>query len=166
MKVQWNGEKLLNTIIYNEKKLAEFYRQIASTADEGKGALFFEKLAQDEERHESIYTALLKQFEGRSVIELEEDDAAYMDLLLQFNLVDSFDEILKDSKRIWGRTQIYDLAERVERDAVYFVTELMRLYPDLAPEQMNTILKEEKKHLQMILERQKDYAYAYGGRGM
>ncbi len=164
MTVQWNGEKLLNTIIFNEKKVAEFYRQIAANGDEKKGALFFEKLAQDEERHESIYTALLKQFEGKSIIELEEDDANYMDLLLQFNLANDFDEILNDSKRIWGRTQIYDLAERVERDAVFFVSELMRLYPDLAPEQMAIILKEEKKHLQMILERQRDFAMA--GRGM
>lgn len=163
MAVQWDGGKLLNTIIFNEKKVAEFYRQIAANTEDGKG-LFFEKLAQDEERHEAIYIALLKQFEGNTMIELEEDDANYLDLLLQFNLVADFDKILSDSEKKLSRTQIYDLAERVERDAVHFVSELMRLYPDLAPEQMNIILKEEKKHLHMILERQRDYAMA--GRGM
>lgn len=163
MTVQWDGAELLNTIIFNEKKVAEFYRQIAANADPKTGSLFFEKLAQDEERHESIYIALLQQMEGRTMLDLEEDDAAYMDLLLEFNLAKDFDDILKDSKRILGRTQIYDLAERVERDAVFFVSELMRLYPDLAPEQMAIILKEEKKHLSMILERQRDYALGVGG---
>lgn len=161
MAVQWDGERLLNTIILNEKKVAEFYRNIAAKAD--KGELFFEKLAQDEERHEQIYASLLKQMEGKTILQLEADEAEYMDLLLQFNITDSFDEILADSERIWGRNQIYDLAERVERDAVYFVTELMRLYPDLAPEQMDIILREEKKHLAMILERQRDFNLAPGG---
>jgi len=163
MAVKWDGQQLLNTIIFNEKKVAEFYRQIAANADPKTGSLFFEKLAQDEERHDQIYVALLKQMEGNTVLELEEDDAAYMDLLLEFNLAESFDKILQDSEKKLSRTQIYDLAERVERDAVQFVSELMRLYPDLAPEQMAIILKEEKKHLHMILERQRDFALGAGG---
>lgn len=161
MTVQWDGEKLLKTIILNEQRVAEFYRNIAAKAD--KGELFFEKLAQDEERHEQIYTALVKQMEGKTVLNLEQEEAEYMDLLLQFNITDSFDEILADSGKLLGRNQIYDLAERVERDAVFFVTELIRLYPDLAPEQMEIILREEKKHLAMILERQRDFNLAPGG---
>lgn len=163
MTVQWDGKKLLETIIYNEKKIAELYRKIAANAEKGKGALFFEKLAGDEERHEQIYIALLKQFEGGGFVDLEEDDAAYMDLLLEFNLVDEFEKVVNDAKKIYGRTQIYALAERVERDAVLFVSELMRLYPELAPEQLPIILQEEKKHLHMILERQRDLALATGG---
>lgn len=161
MTVQWDGEKLLQTIIVNEKKVAEFYRNIAAKAD--KGELFFEKLAQDEELHEQIYAALLEKMQGNTLLQLDTDDADYMDLLLQFNSTESFDRILHDAKRIWGKQQIYELAERVERDAVTFVTELMRLYPDLAPEQMEIILKEEKKHLAMILERQRDFALGAGG---
>ncbi len=161
MTVQWDGEKLLKTIILNEQRVAEFYRNIAAKAD--KGELFFEKLAQDEERHEQSYTALVKQMEGKTVLNLEQEEAEYMDLLLQFNITDSFDEILADSGKLLGRNQIYDLAERVERDAVFFVTELIRLYPDLAPEQMEIILREEKKHLAMILERQRDFNLAPGG---
>lgn len=161
MTVQWDGERLISTIILNEKKVAEFYRNIAAKAD--KGELFFEKLAQDEERHEQIYAALLKQMEGNTLLELEREDAEYLDLLLQFNLTSSFDAILADAKKLWGRNQIYELAERVERDAVFFVSELMRLYPDLAPEQMDLILREEKKHLAMILERQRDFNLGVGG---
>lgn len=161
MAVQWDGEKLLNTIRLNEQKVASFYRDIASKAD--KGEMFFEKLAKDEERHEQIYAKLLEQIKGSAVLELEAEDAEYMDLLLQFNLADSFDDILADADKIRGRNQIYALAERVERDAVFFVTELMRLYPDLAPEQMEIILREEKKHLAMVLERQRDFNLAPGG---
>jgi hypothetical protein len=39
-----------------------------------------------------------------------------------------------------------------------FVTELARVYPDLAKGDLETILKEEKKHLRTILEKKTDRA--------
>ena len=52
------------------------------------------------------------------------------------------------------RDQILDIAERAERDAILFVSELQKMYPDMATDEMGIILNEERKHLKMVLEKQ------------
>lgn len=162
MTVKWNGTNLLKTIAENEAGATKFYRAIAEEARIGEQ--FFELLAQDEERHEKIYNALLKRFEKNIEIELEESDAKYMDLLIEAN--NPFDdELIEKAKKMWDKRQIFDIAEQAERDAVLFVTELQRLYPDMAAEEMAIILKEEKSHLQKVLERKRESQPMFG-RGM
>lgn len=162
MTVKWNGTNLLKTIAENEAGATKFYRAIADEARIGEQ--FFELLAQDEERHEKIYNALLKRFEKNIEIELEESDAKYMDLLIEAN--NPFDdELIEKAKKMWDKRQIFDIAEQAERDAVLFVTELQRLYPDMAAEEMEIILKEEKSHLQKVLERKRESQPMFG-RGM
>jgi len=160
MTVTWNGTKLLKTIAENEARATKLYRAIAGEARIGEQ--FFEKLADDEERHEKIYNALLTRFSEN--IELEENDAEYMDLLVENNVL--FDEeLIEKARNILTKQQIFDLAEKAERDAVMFVSELQRLYPNLAKEEMEIILKEEKNHLKKVLERKKESQPLFG-RGM
>lgn len=160
--VKWNGRNLLKTIAENEKEETKLYRMFASEARIGEK--FFELLAQDEERHEKIYNALLEKYSDKLELEMEESDAEYMDLLIESNIgVD--DELVEKAKKIFTKSQIFDLAERAERDAVLFVTELQRLYPDLAKDEMAIILKEEKSHLKKVLERKKESQPMFG-RGM
>ena len=47
MSISFNGEKLLQTMILNEKRVAEFYRELATEMSEGKGSKVFELLAKD-----------------------------------------------------------------------------------------------------------------------
>lgn len=159
MTVKWDGTKLLKSIAENEAGAANLYRAIASEIRIGEQ--FFEKLAQDEERHEKIYDALLKKYAKNIELELEESDAEYMDLLIENNVL--FDEgLIEKAKKVFTKSQIFDIAEKSERDAVLFVTELQRLYPDLAKDEMEIILKEEKKHLKMILERKTESQPLFG----
>ncbi|MEL7647705.1 MAG: hypothetical protein AAGU76_06400 [Sedimentibacter sp.] len=153
MSVKWNGTKLLKTIAGNEAAAAKFYRDIAAEARIGEK--FFEILATDEERHEKIYNALMDKHSKDIEVELDETDAEYMDSLIENNLV--FDEMLiENAKKLFSKDQIFDLAEKAERDTVMYVVELQRLYPDLASDEMNIILKEEKSHLKMVLDRKKE----------
>lgn len=159
MAVKWDGTKLLKSISENESSAANLYRAIAGEIRIGEQ--FFEKLAQDEERHKKIYDALLIKYSKNIELELEENDAEYMDLLIKNNVL--FDEKLIDkAKNVFTKSQIFDIAERAERDAVLFVTELQRLYPDLAKDEMSIILNEEKKHLKMILERKTESQPMFG----
>ncbi len=162
MTVKWNGTNLLKTIAENEAGATKFYRAIAQEARIGEQ--FFEQLAQDEERHEKIYNALLKRFEKNIEIELEESDAKYVDLLIEANTPFD-DELIEKARKIWDKRQIFEIAEQAERDAVLFVTELQRLYPDMANEEIAIILKEEKSHLQKVLERKRESQPMFG-RGM
>lgn len=152
MSVKWDGARLLKSIAENEVSAAKLYRAIAENANIGEK--FFEKLAEDEERHKKIYDGLLKKYAEDLELNLEKDDAEYIDLLIDNNTV--FDESLIDkAKHISVKSQILDIAERSERDAVLFVTELQRLFPNLAKDEVEIILKEEKKHLQFVLEKKK-----------
>jgi rubrerythrin len=160
--VKWNGRNLLKTIAENEAAATKLYRAIASEARIGEQ--FFELLAKDEERHEKIYNALFKEFSDKMDVELEQSDAEYVDLLVESNVLFD-DELVEEAKKIFTKSQIFDLAERAERDAVLFVTELQRLYPDLAKEEMAIILKEEQSHLKQVLERKKESQPMFG-RGM
>ena len=162
MTVKWNGTNLLKTIAENEAGATKLYRAIASEARIGEQ--FFEKLAQDEERHEKIYNALLAKFSKNIDLELEKGDAEYIDLLVENNML--FDEeLIEKAKKLFTKDQIFDLAEKAERDAVLFVTELQNLYPDLAKDEIAIILKEEKGHLKKVLERRKESQPLFG-RGM
>lgn len=160
--VKWNGKNLLKTIAENETSATKLYRAIASEARIGEQ--FFEMLAKDEERHEKIYNALLREFSEKMDLELEQADAEYIDLLVESNVLFD-DELIENAKKIFTKAQIFDIAERAERDAVLFVTELQRLYPDLAKEEMAIILKEEQAHLKKVLERKKESQPMFG-RGM
>ena len=153
MNVKWNGTKLLKTIAENEAAAAKFYKTIAVEARIGEK--FFEILAKDEERHEGIYKALLDKHSKDVEVELDENEAGYMDALVENNLV--FDEkLIEKAKNMFTKDQIFDLAEKAERDTVMCVNELQRLYPDLAKDEMEIILKEEKSHLKMVLDRKKE----------
>ncbi len=160
--VKWNGKNLLKTIAENEAGATRLYRAIAKEARIGEQ--FFESLAQDEERHEKIYNALFEEFSGKMDLELEKSDAEYVDLLVDSNVLWD-DELVEKAKKIFTKSQIFDLAERAERDAVLFVTELQRLYPDMAKNEMAIILKEEQAHLKKVLERKKESQPMFG-RGM
>jgi len=46
-----------------------------------------------------------------------------------------------------------DLAEKMEKDGILFVYQMMQLYPDIAEKEMKAILREEKNHLQMVRDR-------------
>ncbi|HBD63175.1 MAG TPA: hypothetical protein DC038_01940 [Clostridiales bacterium] len=162
MTVKWNGVNLLKTIAENEKSATRLYKAIDAEARIGEK--FFEQLAEDEERHEKIYNALLAKFEKEVEIEIEQSEAEYLDLLIESNSL--FDEeLIEKARKVFTKSQIFDIAEKAERDAVLFVTELQKLYPDLAKEEMAIILNEEKKHLKKILERKRESQPMFG-RGM
>ena len=151
MPVNWDGTKLLKTIVANEESMAKLYRAIAENAN--IGAKFFEILAADEERHKKIYEALSVKYADKLGLELDEAYSEYIDLLIRRNVV--FDnKLIEDAKTIDRRDQILEIAERAERDAILFVSELQKMYPIMAKEEMAIILNEERKHLKMVLEKQ------------
>ncbi|MBW8381999.1 MAG: hypothetical protein K0M69_05690 [Youngiibacter sp.] len=156
MSVKWNGTKLVKLIADNEIKVAELYRTMAKEVNKGIGVQFFENLAKDEERHNMIYVALLGKVPDVGDVELDEDDARYLDLLIDNNFLSDSEAVVAKARKLFDKSQVFDIAERVETDSVMFVTELARVYPDLAKGDLETILKEEKKHLRTILEKKTD----------
>lgn len=151
MDKQWNGAAFFKMMAANEKAVAALYRQIADNAK--FGGKFFENLAKDEDRHYDIYTALLRKFEGSKelTVEVSEEKEQYLNLLIENNMLKDAEKILKKAAKVTNKDEIYDLAERAERDSVLFVEELINLFPNLQPEDFRVVLQEEKNHLRQVL---------------
>lgn len=156
MSIQLDGSKFLELIAENEKKVASLYRMIAQEAEIGQA--FFEKMAIDEDKHETIYRGILENYNKKLILNTDQASADYLDLLMENDLLADMDHLLESARKTHFKSQIFDLCERIERDSVMYVREFMDLYPEVAPEQMKIILAEEKKHLQMILEKKSDRA--------
>ncbi len=150
---KYDGIEFFKMMAANEKAVAALYRQVAGNAT--LGGKFFESLAKDEDRHFDIYTALLKKHAASKdlTIDVTDEQEKYLTLLIENNMLKDPDQILKKAAKATDKDEIYDLAERAERDSVLFVEELISLYPTLQPADFKTVLKEEKDHLTQVLSR-------------
>lgn len=157
MSVTLDGTKFLELIAGNETKVAKLYRQIGE--ETGIGKEFFEKMAKDEDKHELIYRGLIVRFTRELALETDPQRAEYVNLLMENDMLADVDSLLETARKVNFKSQIFDICERIERDSVLYVSEFMDLYPEIAPTEMKLILKEERKHLQMILEKKADRSF-------
>ncbi|HHX04276.1 MAG TPA: hypothetical protein GX733_08325 [Tissierellia bacterium] len=153
MEKKWTAKELFKGIVEFENRIGQLYDNIAEDVKEQFG-VFFENMAKDEYRHAKIYEALGQRVEEEGLVIPEEDQVYLSTLFDNSSLKDP--KILEDAKKIKNKWQILDLAEKVEREAIGYVRELAELFPDLAEDQVKVLLQEEKKHLQMVLDRKRD----------
>lgn len=150
---EWDGTEFFKMMAANEKAVGALYRQLAGDARFGEK--FFLNLARDEDRHFTLYTGFLKKFAGGKdlTVEVSEEDQKYLKLLIENNMLKDVNKLLEKAAKTTNKDEIYDLAERSERDSVLFVEELIGLFPQLQPEDFRLILKEEKDHLMQVMSR-------------
>lgn len=148
--------RLLDTIILNEEKSAALYRHIVKRLDRSADQAFFEELAADEDRHAKIYEAIRNKFRGTLLEDVEEGDEGYVHLLIRTNLFSRSQIGEEEMDSLLAKMDRYDLAEKMERDAIFYVLELQDLYPSIASEEIRLILKEERKHLQKVFAKKID----------
>lgn len=158
MAVQFDGIRLFKTLVLNENKVAEFYRTLASEMKEGKGKKLFERMASEEERHEKIYTALLNKLPDGGKVTLSQEDVDYIDILIKSNMFDDAEDSVSKVRGKYAKDDALTLAEKIERDGIIFVNELIRLYPNVAPDEIKVVLSEERKHLKSVLDAKMDMA--------
>lgn len=145
----YDGSNLIKTIIINEQKTNELYNTLMGQMQDEKAKALFKKLAEDEARHEKIYTKLLDTLPNSGVVQISEEDAIYTETLISANVFTN-DKVRKR----FSKDDALILAEKVERDGIMFIEQLKNLYPDWAKNELSIILQEEKKHLQFVLEKQ------------
>ncbi|MEN1759090.1 MULTISPECIES: ferritin family protein [Anoxynatronum] len=153
MAVEFNAGKLLQVLVRNEAKVAELYTNLAAQMEVGKGANLFQLLAEDEKRHEKIYTELLNRLPAAGVAEVSEEDLAYLESLMENDMFADVDVAMEKIKGKYTKDEALEIAEKVERDGIMYIYELQTLFPDLAPAEMKKILNEERRHLQAVLSR-------------
>ena len=147
----FDGRKLFQTIILHEAEVAKLYKNLAENMEDKKAKALFEKLSEDELRHEKIYKGLLEQLPNGGEVELADDEAEYVELLIKTHIFQN-----EDVKARYSKRDALVIAEKVERDAILFVEQVRSLFPDLIPEEFKTIMREEKKHLNYVMNSQFD----------
>ncbi|NLY72622.1 MAG: hypothetical protein GX079_02895 [Tissierellia bacterium] len=144
-----------------EERVGKFYDSISDEVRGGYGK-FFEKLAADEYRHAKIYTRLGEMASENETVILSDEDAEYIKNMFDNSVIGENFDFDKFSK-IRDKWQVLDIAERVEREATGYVQDVMGFFPDFAPDEVKILLKEEREHLKMILEKKNQMSSGFLG---
>lgn len=147
-----DGKAILELLAKNEQEVAKVYRYLAEDAKFGD--MFFEIMAKDEDRHHDVYLNLAKQADGGWVV--EKDDYDYFRLRLERSLLAKPEELVEKAKKIRDKMDVFELAERIERETVEIVRELQDIVPRFAPKELKLIEQQEKAHLKKVTERIRD----------
>lgn len=145
----YDGRKLLSTIIMTEENVAELYRDLSEKVNDTTAKKVFLNLSEDEEKHKNMYTNILGKLPNGGKVDLTEDEVEYTELLINTNIFTN-----EKVKIRYLKSDALVMAEKIERDSILFYTQLIRLFPDVAKDEMEIILKEEKKHLRKVTDSQ------------
>jgi len=148
--------QVMETLAKQEADGYTFYEEVAAAVDDNKAQKLFERLAKDERKHEAFYKKQMKKYEGKSY-DLSEGQIAFVNMLLkQPSPVDEVREAAKE-KLVWNKRQGLTLAEKLERDTILLLSQILELNDEFAKEPAFTdALKEEKIHLSLILQHDMD----------
>lgn len=156
---EFDGEKLLKTLVKMEQEVSKYYTQMANSITDERSKNIFTRLSAEEDRHEKMYNALLEKYNGNMKKDFSEDDIEYAKLLIDSNVMVKHEF---DSKKPFK--EVLEIAEKMEKDGIIFVENLKSMYPEVATKEIDIVLKEEKKHLKLVLERK--YAAVIPGLGL
>lgn len=161
MKVK--GREVIELLAENETKVGNLYEAIARSSRMDIGKEFFIELAKDEYRHHNQYMDMLKNAENVEALDMElsEEDSAYLRTIMENNVMAYEEDLIHKAETIWKTEDAYIIADKVERETILLVHEIIRLYPELSPDLMNKILKEEKKHLMKVAKAYQKYREQY-----
>lgn len=154
MRKRVDGAAILQLMATKETEVAKVYRLMAEHA--AMGGLYLEDMAQDEERHHDLYLDLAERAEEEGGWVIEEEDYDYFKLRLHRSLLARPDELLERAENIHDKMELFELAERIERETVEIVRELREIVPRFAPEELRAIELQEKAHLKKVTERIRD----------
>jgi len=151
-KVSFDVAKVMDALAKQEAVGYQFYEDVAENMDDKTTKKMFEKLAEDERKHEAFYLKQLEKYRDKAYT-IDEHDASFMAMLLaQPSAVDIAKDAAKD-KIVWNKRQALAIAEQLERDTILFLSQIVHLNEEFSEEPaFLNALKEEKMHLTMILD--------------
>lgn len=146
--MKYDGKQILATFVKMEEEVSKYYSDLAENAGDDKSKKLFDRLSIEEDKHHQMYSKLLERHGDDLIREFSEEEIEYTNSLIDENIKEKhkFDKSMKLKDAL-------DLAEQMEKDGILFVYQMMSLYPDIAQKEMKTILREEKRHLQMVRDR-------------
>lgn len=147
----FSGIDLLETIIRNENIASDIYTIIGEKIEDEKIKEEILGLSKDEERHRKIYTAILEKFKKKENISISDENQSYIDIILRENLFSNKNLDRLELEKMISKYGIWEITERIERDAIFYILELQEFFPDLVTDEIKVILREERKHLAKVI---------------
>lgn len=146
--MNFDGKQILSTFVKMEEEVAKYYADLADRASDEKSKALFSRLSLEEEKHQKMYAAMLEKHGGEMNREFTEEEVEFTKGLIEENIKEK-----QEMNNIQGLKDALDLAEKMEKDGILFVYQMIQLYPDIAEKEMKAILREEKHHLQLVRDR-------------
>lgn len=142
-------ESVLDVAVWLEKHGQAFYEKACDTADDQELKDLFKSLAVEERKHCAIYTDLYKIYTGKSAEgeELLGEYGKFIQLLIR-EISDSlsYDEML-------SQEDLLNRALQFEKNTLLFFAEVKQLFRGKAGALIEAVCREEKRHIQQLLER-------------
>ncbi len=144
--------KVMELLAAMEAEGYTFYEEAAQAIEEESTKKLFQKLAKDERKHEAFYLKQLDMYKGKTY-EIDEDDAEFLNMLLNQPSPLDIAKKAAEGKLVWNKRHALTMAERLERDTILFLQQIVASHEDFSKEKAFTeALKEEKLHLKLILQ--------------
>ena len=142
-------ESVLDLAVWLEKHGQDFYERASVKAVDDRLKETFTSLAKEERKHCAIYTDLYEMYTGKSAEgdELLGEYGQFIHLLIK-EISDSlnFEEVLSQEELITRALQF-------EKNTLIFFAEVKPLFRGKAGAIIEAICREEKRHIQQLLER-------------
>lgn len=145
MRETYVTEDLLNTLIALEIRGNENYTRLAAQAPDSRSQELFSLLAAQELKHKAIYEGF-KTHLGTD----GEADAEYLNyvaLLLEKQI-----PVIAEARVPEDFEAGFRLAVTLEKETLFFLHEVKNLLPAEQASQVEPLIREERKHLQYLLE--------------
>ncbi|MDO5649725.1 MAG: hypothetical protein Q4G11_03890 [Gallicola sp.] len=157
------GREVIELLAENETKVGRLYETIAESSRMEIGAEFFLNLAKDEFIHHDYYKGMLKDQKLLDSLNtpLTEEEEDYLRSLMDSNVMKYEQDLIEKAKIIWKEEDAFIIADKIERETILLVNEIIRLFPEFSPETMEKILHEEKIHLMKVAKAYDQYKQKY-----
>lgn len=151
---QFNGMELLELLAESEENVAQLYFDLSEKMKDEKARNIFRNLGNDESSHKNMYRNMMHDLDHDLEIQLDDEDYEYVESLIHYNVFRN-----EAVKKRYAKEDALVLAEKIERDTLLLAREMQEMFPDVATEQMNNVLKTEKRHLHFVLQSLQNQMY-------
>ena len=147
------GSEVLQMAVEIEKKGKTFYDSVVNAVKDNKTKEIFQFLADEEVRHEKVFRAMLEEVETDSDRSPYDDTemTLYFRSLIDRKIFPSGEEGEAMKKEIGEPQVAIKIAIGLEKDAILFFSELLRVTQDKEHPVINRIIDEERDHIHRIL---------------
>jgi len=136
----------------------DFYRHVAHTAKDEETKKMFTYLANEEDKHRTIFKEMLSKIEKQETPESYPGEyGAYLRSYVDNNIVFTREAIESELSRIKDTTSAINLAIRRELDSILYYHEIKRFVSKSHHDSIDKIIDEERKHFEKLSEIKKNY---------